>query len=286
MISVVIPLYNKERSIENTLNSVLNQSFEDFEILVINDGSTDNSANVVKNVADNRIRLIEKKNGGVSSARNLGIQEAKYDWIAFLDADDYWLSNHLSNAAKVIKNLSNVFVISTGFGRANKDRNIFKKFQVAKDGFYDFFEASLEIDFATNSSAIFFNKKRFNDFYFDEKLTKGEDTRFWENLGKEENFYFISDITSLYIDDAENKAIYRHHDLNNTHTFTLNTKNIVSISQKKYYKRLISNSIFLVVRKEEKLSDILNIYRKHTRFLGLIGPFEFVFHVLKKKIIK
>ena len=286
MISVVIPLYNKEKSIENTLDSVLHQSFENFEILVINDGSTDNSANVVKSIADTRIRLIDKENGGVSSARNLGIQKAKYDWIAFLDADDYWFNDHLANAAKVIKNLNNVFVISTGFGRAKKDRNIFKKFHVDKDGFYDFFEASLEIDFVTNSSAIFFNKKRFQDFYFDEKLTKGEDTRFWENLGKEEMFYFISDITSLYIDDAENKAIYRHHDLNNTHTFTLNTENIVLNHQKKYYKRLISNSIFLVVRKEEKLSDILKIYRKHAHFLGLIGPFEFIFHVFKKKIIK
>ncbi|MGL5233224.1 MAG: glycosyltransferase family 2 protein [Empedobacter falsenii] len=286
MISVIIPLYNKEISIRNTLKSVLDQNFKNFEILIVNDGSTDSSINVVKQFEDKRIRIIEKENGGVSSARNLGIKEAKYDWIAFLDADDKWSKNHLSNAFEVIQNQNDVNVISTGFAKAKKNDIILKKYHVKESGFYDFFEASLEIGFATNSSSILFNKKRFQDFFFDEKLTKGEDTRFWENLGKEEKFYFISNITSLYIDDSENKAIYKHHDLNKTHSFTLNTEDILSNHQIKYYKRLISNSIFLVVRKEEKLGDVFKIYRKHAFFLGIKGPFEFIFHVLKKKIIK
>lgn len=87
-VSVIIPLYNKEDSIFNTIESVLNQTYKYFEVLIVDDGSTDGSANIVKSINDDRIKYIYKKNGGVSSARNRGITEAKGEWILFLDADD------------------------------------------------------------------------------------------------------------------------------------------------------------------------------------------------------
>lgn len=95
MISVVIPLYNKEKSIVNTLNTVLGQTFQDFEIVLVNDGSTDNSVEEAEKVQDDRIRIIHQQNAGVSAARNRGIEEAKYDLIAFLDADDEWKPEYL-----------------------------------------------------------------------------------------------------------------------------------------------------------------------------------------------
>src|SRR5690606_38944730 len=95
MISVVIPLYNKEVYIKQTIENVLKQSYQEFEILVVDDGSKDNGPAIVKSFTDSRIKLIQKINGGVSSARNVGIQNAKYEYIAFLDADDIWLPNHL-----------------------------------------------------------------------------------------------------------------------------------------------------------------------------------------------
>ncbi|MBD5366533.1 MAG: glycosyltransferase family 2 protein [Bacteroides sp.] len=95
MISVVIPLYNKEAQVGKTLKSILNQTFQDYEIVIVNDGSTDNSVDVVRNYSDPRIRLINQPNGGVSSARNRGIQEARGEYIALMDADDEWLPNYL-----------------------------------------------------------------------------------------------------------------------------------------------------------------------------------------------
>ena len=95
MISVVIPLYNKEKQIVNTLHSVLRQTFQNFEIVIVDDGSTDNSVHEVKKVYDIHIRIIHQKNAGVSAARNKGIEEAKYDLIAFLDADDKWKPEYL-----------------------------------------------------------------------------------------------------------------------------------------------------------------------------------------------
>lgn len=95
MISVIIPLYNKKNQISHTLNSVLSQSFTDYEIVIIDDGSTDNGPEEVLKFQDERIRLIHQENAGVSAARNHGIKEARYDLIAFLDADDEWMPDYL-----------------------------------------------------------------------------------------------------------------------------------------------------------------------------------------------
>ncbi len=103
MISVVIPLYNKELQIAQTLQSVLNQSFQDFEIVVVDDGSNDSSAEAVRSVHDPRIRLIEQSNSGVSAARNRGIAEAKYDLVAFLDADDLWKPTYLQTQYELVQ---------------------------------------------------------------------------------------------------------------------------------------------------------------------------------------
>ena len=95
MISVIIPLYNKEPIIERSLQSVLSQDYDDFEVVVVNDGSTDRSADIVRSINDPRIRLIEQENGGPSKARNTGTKNAKGEWIVFLDADDELLPGAL-----------------------------------------------------------------------------------------------------------------------------------------------------------------------------------------------
>lgn len=101
MISVVIPLYNKEKQIANTLQTVFKQTFQDFEIVIVNDGSNDNSVAEVEKVQDSRIRIIHQQNAGVASARNKGIEESKYDLIAFLDADDEWKPEYLETQYKL-----------------------------------------------------------------------------------------------------------------------------------------------------------------------------------------
>lgn len=95
LFSIIIPLYNKEQSIASTLQTVLKQTYQDFEIVIVNDGSTDHSIEEVKKMTDSRIRLIHQSNAGVSAARNRGIKEARGEYIAFLDADDAWKPDYL-----------------------------------------------------------------------------------------------------------------------------------------------------------------------------------------------
>jgi len=101
--SVIIPLYNKEKQIRRTLDSVLSQSYLSFEVVVVNDGSTDSSQTIVERYNDSRIHLYNKVNGGVSSARNYGISKAKNPWIVPLDADDIMLPNALQTLVSMIE---------------------------------------------------------------------------------------------------------------------------------------------------------------------------------------
>lgn len=100
-VSVVIPLYNKGPYITRALNSVLAQTFQDFEVIVVDDGSTDDGAEVVSGFRDPRIRLIQQENQGVSAARNRGIEAARAELVAFLDADDEWLPEFLETVLRL-----------------------------------------------------------------------------------------------------------------------------------------------------------------------------------------
>jgi glycosyltransferase involved in cell wall biosynthesis len=114
-ISVVIPLYNKRDFIEDTINSVFSQTVQPFEILIIDDGSTDGSYEKVISLNLPVVRLIRQQNSGVSGARNRGIEEAKGDWIAFLDADDIWLPEFLKKMMELHQRFLDCNVLSSTY---------------------------------------------------------------------------------------------------------------------------------------------------------------------------
>ena len=114
-ISVVIPLWNKEPHIKNTLESVINQTYNDIEILVIDDGSTDKGVDVVRTINDPRIKLIMQKNQGTSAARNRGISEAGSDLIAFLDSDDEWMPTFLETVMRLYNRYPHAGAFATSY---------------------------------------------------------------------------------------------------------------------------------------------------------------------------
>ncbi|MDP8208205.1 MAG: glycosyltransferase family 2 protein [Candidatus Electryonea clarkiae] len=124
MISVVIPLYNKVRHIKRAIDSVLAQTYREFELIIINDGSTDKSEHVLEDYTDPRIRLIHREHinsWGGHAARNLGIENAKYEFIAFLDADDEWMPDYLETIVLLIEKYPGVGAWSTAYCRIEKD---------------------------------------------------------------------------------------------------------------------------------------------------------------------
>jgi len=97
LVSVIIPCFNAEKTINDTLNSALKQQGVNFEIIIINDGSTDNTLSLLQQYKDPRVHLFNAKNSGVSESRNIGVQLSKGQYLAFLDADDLWASNYLAS---------------------------------------------------------------------------------------------------------------------------------------------------------------------------------------------
>lgn len=125
-VSVIMPAYNAEKTIEKTISSVLNQSYDKFEIIIIDDGSKDNTAEIVSAIAnkDKRIRFFRnEKNVGVSATRNRGISLAKGDWIAFLDSDDMWTADKLEKQIKLIANKARANLLFTGSSFIDENNN-------------------------------------------------------------------------------------------------------------------------------------------------------------------
>ncbi|WP_339901971.1 glycosyltransferase [uncultured Cyclobacterium sp.] len=117
MFSVIIPIYNKFPHLDRSINSVLNQKFKEWELLLVDDGSTDGSLEKAKTYSDNRIQVFQRNEPGPGgyAARNLGIAKAKYDWAVFLDADDEWLDNHLETFFELIKFQPKAKIISSSW---------------------------------------------------------------------------------------------------------------------------------------------------------------------------
>lgn len=134
-VSVIVPIYNVEKYIKRTVDSLINQSFKDIEIVLINDGSTDNSVDIINSYCDDRIKIYSQSNQGGSVARNLGIEKSTSDFLMFLDADDYYYPDCIEKAYNKIIN-DNVDICIYGSKFVDDDGNNIKSV-VPKSGIID-----------------------------------------------------------------------------------------------------------------------------------------------------
>lgn len=193
--SVVIPTFNREETILRSVNSVLNQKFSNFELIVIDDGSTDKTKEVLK---DFNLTYIYKENAGVSSARNLGIKNANADWICFLDSDDEWMPNKLDIFQKsiVANNTYSFFHSNEVWIRNNVRVNAPRKFDKSN---LDLFNRSLEMCIISPSTCCIHKHllEKYNGF--NESLLCCEDYDLWLKILLEHKVYFIEDyLTQKY----------------------------------------------------------------------------------------
>lgn len=199
LVSVIIPTYNRKFIIERAIKSVLNQTYKNWELIIIDDGSTDNTKEALKQYLKNkRIRYYYKKNGGVSSARNMGIKKVKGMYIAFLDSDDEFLPNKIRFQLNVMKkhktglSLSNAYIQKTNKKEVEKKNipNIF----ITKSNF---------LKFPMSASYIMVEK---NKIYYDEELYSGEDLDYFLRNIKDDKAIFISlPIVIRHKEDSTNR---------------------------------------------------------------------------------
>ncbi|KHJ39624.1 putative glycosyltransferase EpsJ [Pedobacter glucosidilyticus] len=182
LISVIIPCYNSEKWIIACLESVINQTYKNLEIIVVDDGSTDNTAKEINAIQDNRIKYYFKQNGGLSSARNFGIKKALGEWIAFLDSDDSWEENKISIQLSESKNYDAIYC---DFHNIDIYDEIIKEdhnFNPASFNF-DFKKAILSNNKIPGGSSMLIKKQVITNIgFFNEKLTLGEDWEYWARL--------------------------------------------------------------------------------------------------------
>ena len=194
VVSVVIPMYNVDKYIEQSINSVLKQTYHHFELILVDDGSTDNTLHRVNEFDDPRIRVINQANRGLSGARNTGIDAARGGYVALLDADDYWAPTKL---AKHIKHLNanpkvgisycpSLFISEEGdllgVGQFPKLKNISKQHVFCRNPIGN--GSSPVIRRSLLSEVAFFGVKRdkYRRMYFDESLKQSEDIELWTRI--------------------------------------------------------------------------------------------------------
>ena len=197
--SVVIPLYNCRDYIHEAVTSVLDQTFCDFEIIVIDDGSTDGSDEVVKAFDDPRIRYFRQENQGVSAARNAGIEQAQGRFVAFLDADDYWHKQHLEQAREAFLQWDVNWYISDY--RKTSERYCAENLQPYAPG-----NSALKlVDYCRKgfqfvcSSSVVIRREALETLRFKNGLQLGEDLLFWYSFAVKNPHVVISEnITAFY----------------------------------------------------------------------------------------
>ncbi|WP_020589300.1 glycosyltransferase family 2 protein [Desulfobacter curvatus] len=198
-ISVVIPLFNKEAFILRAIHSVLNQTYSNFELIIVNDGSTDDSANLVQTIADARVRLFQQSNGGVSKARNKGVELAQADWVAFLDADDEYLPHFLETMVSFILENRDPNICMVGANYYLGDTSHVSLDIEIGNGIYSYFDLFGNQRSPNHSSTTVVCKDKFIETGgFPEGVKQFEDWIAWFKLGFAGHFGYISTPLGIY----------------------------------------------------------------------------------------
>jgi len=268
----VIPLHNKEAYVAKTLNSVLNQTYQNFEVILVNDYSSDNSLDVVNAVHDRRVKIIEhNENKGLSASRNTGINASTYPYIAFLDADDYWDSTYLETIFSIIKEYPNESVFATHYRENFKGKFFIPKsnLPISSKGktflVRDFFEINLGRLILTQS-CIVLHKSIFKKVgYYDEDVTFAEDIDFYIRCFSTFNLVFLNmDLCTVlnYDPNSITNRVSHKKTFPKLHKYLNNSDSL---------DKFINFYIYCIYRrmKNESASKEMRVYRKQIKYNSL-----------------
>jgi len=268
MFSVVIPLFNKPISIQDTLRSVISQTYDEFEVLIINDGSTDNSREKAAEISDSRIRIIDQKNRGRSFARNVGIDLAAYPHIAFLDADDIWEPDYLAEQKKLIEDFPEAGMWGCAYGKLQNQKKIAIDHGV-QNGFrgviHDYFNQNKKSNLFWTSSVVV-HKRVFKKIEpFDTRMTTGQDLDVWFRIILNFETVYYNRILTCRKVDAENRSVHNLPPLNERLPFFIDKYSEYRKTNqafRKSFDRLCLNNLYPLFIKGEYLEEINVILSK------------------------
>lgn len=215
-VTVVIPLFNKAAEIERAVHSVLRQTEKDFHLLVVDDGSTDDGPERVLSITDSRIELLRQENRGVSAARNRGIARAETEFVAFLDADDEWLPDFLSETLALAKRHPQALLQATAYAMMTPSGRVIEPRLVGiPDGLEggiieDFFASAFRGDCPLCASNVLVRRSvfaRVGSFPEGEKL--GEDWDMWARIALAGAIAYVPKVQVVYHLEATNRAMNR-----------------------------------------------------------------------------
>lgn len=206
-ISVIVPIYNSEKYIQRCLDSILAQKYTDFELLLINDGSTDSSGKICDDYArtDSRIKVFHKENGGVSSARNVGLENIHGEWICFVDSDDWVSENYLYNLISIVHDQVDLVISFAHFvNHPNPERFSYSD-SIIKANQIDSLFSNYDLSWRTSPWAKLFRSSIVQDYRmrFVDGMHIGEDAQFLYNyiscceneirISSKQDYYYLYD---------------------------------------------------------------------------------------------
>ncbi len=274
-ISVVIPLYNKERYIRRAIDSVLSQTVKDFELVVVNDGSTDGSSEVVRGISDKRIRFINQENAGVAAARNTGIKNSSCDLIAFLDADDAWEPQFM----ETILDLRRRFPRAGAYATARKvkrkcGREKHLRFAGIPDAPWsgiipDYFRSVCLGPPPVCSSSVAIHRAIFDSVgFFPEGERIGGDQDMWLRIAVKYEIAFSNYVGAIYYMDADNRVCNQYKNLYGYALLESANKAIeegVVSDEHIYYLREFANRRLIRLAENCVLAGMPRFARKHLK---------------------
>jgi glycosyltransferase involved in cell wall biosynthesis len=198
LVSIIIPVYNGEKTIQETINSVLQQTFNDFEIIVINDGSQDSTLEAINNIKDDKVRVFSYPNAGVSTSRNRGLALAQGEFISFLDADDLWTPDKLEIQFKALQDNSQAAVAYSWSDWIDESGQFLRSGgHISING--KVFEHLLVRDFIESGSNPLIRKQALDEAgEFDQSVTPAEDWDMWLRLAARYEFVAVPSVQILY----------------------------------------------------------------------------------------
>lgn len=245
MVSVIMPTYNRESKIKRAINSVLDQTYSDLELIVVDDGSVDNTEEIVRDIKDERIQYIKHtSNMGACAARNTGIEAAIGEYIAFQDSDDVWHSDKLERQINTIQ-FNNADVV---FCKRNmiKNNKVHRDIQMHKEGFLNKKDSVLKI----GTQVIFGRAEVFKEIQFDERMPRLQDCEILYRIHKKYTIYCEDKVMVDYYDSKDAIGTYPLKLLHASQLFLDIHPELVKDSKKMAYE--IANELISSVRLFDK----------------------------------